>query len=220
MSPRASAQPGAALGPGRPAAVRGSAGRRVPGAAPRGGEAADADRAGRGQTAIDPDRLVVVGEITRPHGVHGAVRVVPVTDFPDHLLRLREVVVVRDGKAWPARVQRARAAGRVVAMKLAGVETPEAARALCGATLRIPQEDVPPLPAGVFYVFQVVGLRVRTPEGRPLGTVADVLRTGSNDVYVVRSAGEDEILLPAVEGVVEAIDPARGEIVARPPEWV
>jgi ribosomal 30S subunit maturation factor RimM len=46
------------------------------------------------------------------------------------------------------------------------------------------------------------------------------LRTGSNDVYVVRSAGGRDTLVPAVEGVIEAIDVAAGEIVARLPEWM
>jgi 16S rRNA processing protein RimM len=76
-----------------------------------------------------------------------------------------------------------------------------------------------PLPPGQFYVFQIVGLRARTAGGEALGEVVDVLRTGSNDVYVVRSSTGTETLLPAVEGVIETIDLAAGEIVVRPPEW-
>ncbi len=192
------------------------------------------------------EELVIVGEITRPHGAHGAVRVAPLTDFPDHLLALSRVFIVqpalhkggqadRGGRsgsrrrpsrfgghrqaARPARVEQAEASGRFVVMKLAGTETPEAAEALRGATLRIPPDEVHPLPPGQFYVFQIVGLRVRTPEGRELGRVADVLRTGSNDVYVVRAAGAPELLLPAVTEVIQTIDVAAGEIVACPPEW-
>ncbi len=128
--------------------------------------------------------------------------------------------MVQGRTARPVRVEHAEAAGRFVLMKLAGIETPQAADALRGATLRIPPDEVHPLPPGQYYVFQIVGLRVRTPEGGALGQVTDVLRTGSNDVYVVRSADGREILLPAVAGVVEEIDVEAGEIVARPPEWV
>ena len=95
--------------------------------------------------------------------------------------------------ARTVRVEHAEPAGRFVAMKLSGVDTPEAAEALRGATLRIPAAAVQPLPPGQFYVFQIVGLRVRTPDGAPLGEVADVLRTGANDVYVVRSSAGREI---------------------------
>ncbi len=168
----------------------------------------------------DPEALIIVGEITRPHGLSGAVRVFPVTDFPDHLLDLTRVVVVQGRAAQPARVERAEAAGRFVVMKLSGVETPEAAEALRGATIRISQDQTHPLPPGQFYVFQIIGLRVRTPDGQALGRVADVLRTGSNDVYVVHSDGGPDTLLPAMDGVVQRIDLEVGEMIVIPPEWM
>jgi len=165
------------------------------------------------------DGLIVVGEVTRPHGVRGALRVFPVTDFPERLLRLREVALVQGGRVRTMAVEAAEPAGRFVVMKLAGVDTPDDAAALRGATIEVPAADAVPLPPGQFYVFQIVGLRARTPGGEVLGEVVDVLRTGSNDVYVVRSASGTETLLPAVEGVIETVDLAAGEIVVRPPEW-
>jgi 16S rRNA processing protein RimM len=170
--------------------------------------------------APDPAALIIVGEITRPHGAHGMVRVLPVTDFPDHLLGLTHVAVVQGEVVRQVQVQRAEAAGRFVVMKLSGVETPEAAEALRGATLRIPPGEARPLPPGQHYVFQIVGLRVSTVDGRVLGRVADVLRTGSNDVYVVRPECGPEVLLPAVEGVVQRIDVEAGEMIVIPPEWM
>jgi 16S rRNA processing protein RimM len=163
--------------------------------------------------------LIIVGEVTRPHGVRGAVRVLPVTDFPDRLLRRRHVVLVHAGRARSMRVEQAAAAGQFVVLKLAGVDTPEAAKDLRGAEVCVPHTEVPPPPPGQFYVFQIVGLRCRTPEGQTVGTVVEVLRTGSNDVYVVRAPDGRKILLPAVQGIVESVDVAAGEIIVRPPEW-
>lgn len=161
----------------------------------------------------------MVGEVTRPHGVRGAVRVLPVTDFPERLLRLKEVALVHGGRVRTVAVEAAEASGRFVVMKLAGVDTPDGAASLRGATIEVPAAEAVPLPPGQFYVFQIVGLRARTPAGDALGEVVDVLRTGSNDVYVVRAPGGAETLYPAVEGVVESIDLEAGEIVVRPPEW-
>jgi len=166
-----------------------------------------------------PGGLIVVGEVTRPHGVQGAVRVLPVTDFPERLLRLRRVAVVQRGRARTVAVEQAEPAGRFVVMKFAGIDTPDDAAALRGATIEIAPAEAVPLPPGQFYLFQIVGLRARTPAGEVLGEVVDVLRTGSNDVYVVRTPGGTETLLPAVEGVIDAIDLAAGEMVVRPPEW-
>ena len=166
-----------------------------------------------------PEDLIILGEVTRAQGARGAVRVFPLTDFPEHLLALEHVVLVSGETARRVRVERAARSGRFVLMKFAGVDTPPAAEALRGATVQIPAADAMPLPPGQFYTFQVVGLAVRTPDGRAIGSVVDVLRTGSNDVYVVRAPGGDEILLPAVDTVVERIDVAAGELIAHPPEW-
>jgi 16S rRNA processing protein RimM len=167
-----------------------------------------------------PEDLIIVGEVSRAHGVEGAVRVVPVTDFPEHLLALGEAVLVHGATARAMRVERAQPLGRFVAMKFSGIDTPEAADRLRGATVQIPVSQTVPLPPGQFYVFQVVGLEVRTPEGGRVGRVIDVLRTGSNDVYVVRPPEGPEILLPAVDTCIQKIDVASGELVARLPEWI
>ena len=164
--------------------------------------------------------LIVIGEVTGAHGMRGAVRVAPVTDFPDHLLTLERVFVVQGRTGRSTRVERAWQAGPHIAMKLAGVETPDEAAALRGATVRIPAAEVHPLPPGRFYIFQIVGLRVRTPEGKTLGLVTEVLQTGSNDVYVVRTPDGKDLLLPATDEVIQTIDVAAGQMVARPPEWL
>jgi 16S rRNA processing protein RimM len=173
----------------------------------------------RARSGEPPADRIVVGEVTRPHGMQGAVRVLPITDFPERLLRLRRVVLAQRGRVRTAAVERAEAAGRFVVMKFAGIDAQAAAAGLRGATIEIAPAEAVPLPAGHFYVFQIVGLRARTPEGGVLGEVVDVLRTGSNDVYVVRAQDGAETLFPAVEGVIEAIDLTAGEVVVRPPEW-
>jgi 16S rRNA processing protein RimM len=167
-----------------------------------------------------PEELIVVGEVSRAHGLQGAVVVVPVTDFPDHLLTLEEAVVVTGGAAEPVRVEDARRLGASVLMKFSGVDTPEGAERLRGATVRIPAAKTVPLPKGEFYVFDIVGLEVRTPEGERVGEVTDVLRTGSNDVYVVRPPHGPEILLPAVDTYICEVDVPGGRLVARLPEWM
>ena len=166
-----------------------------------------------------PEDLIILGEVTRVHGVRGAVRVLPLTDFPEHLLALDHVFLVSSATVRRVAVQQAMRSGRFVVMKFTGIDAPKDAEALRGATIQIPAADALPLPPGQFYTFQVVGLTVRTPEGRDIGRVVEVLRTGSNDVYVVRAPAGEEILLPAVDTVVQRIDVAAGELVARPPEW-
>ncbi|MCH8345607.1 MAG: 16S rRNA processing protein RimM, partial [Chloroflexi bacterium] len=65
------------------------------------------------------------------------------------------------------------------------------------------------LPEGQYYRFQIIGLEVRNATGAILGRVTDILTTGANDVYIVRSE-KREILVPATDDVIKEIDVERG----------
>ena len=158
---------------------------------------------------------VVVGRIARPHGIRGELRMVPDTDFPERLARLSEAVLLKDGQPTPVRVASVRPHGTDVLIKLAGIDSMSTAEVWRGAELAVPRAQAAVLPQGRHYVFEVVGLRVITEAGQEVGTVRDILRTGSNDVYIVQG-GDREYLIPAISSVVLSIEPAAGRIVIRP----
>ena len=62
-----------------------------------------------------------------------------------------------------------------------------------------------PLSEGQFYHHQIIGLQVRTTRGEYIGEITDILTGKSNDNYIVRGA-TGEILIPAIEDVVQSID--------------
>jgi len=152
-------------------------------------------------------RFLVIARILGPVGVNGDVRAQMLTDFPEHFSQLSEVNV--GDNLRPYRIVSAKPEGTTVVLKLAGVDDAEAGRALRNHELHIPIDQAMRLPTDQYYWHQVVGLKVRTDEGRELGEVTDVLRTGSNDVYVV-GRGSNELLIPAIEDVILTIDPDRG----------
>jgi 16S rRNA processing protein RimM len=102
--------------------------------------------------------------------------------------------------------------GAQVILGLAGIEDREAADALRGWLVQVPEDEAWKLPKGQYYWHQIIGLDVVTKDGRRLGTVADILETGANDVYVVKREG-GELLLPAIKDVVKKISPESGEMV-------
>jgi 16S rRNA processing protein RimM len=175
--------------------------------------------------------FVVVGRVVKPHGVRGELRVEPDTDFPERLSALREVTLLKREASMTAAVRSIRPHGNSVLIMLEGIDTIDAASRWRDAAVVVRREGAAPLEAGRHYVFDVLGLRVETEDGRILGTVAEVLRTGSNDVYVVRMPGppgnsrerisgvagtEREVLVPAISTVVLTIDVAGGRIIIRP----
>jgi len=116
------------------------------------------------------------------------------------LLGGRETVIERAGKS-----------GRFLHMSIAGIANREEAVALRGQYLQVPEEELPPLPDGRYYRFQLVGLTVRSVEGRELGQISDVISTPESDVFVISGPGS-EILVPATDEIVRDVNVAEGTV--------
>lgn len=151
---------------------------------------------------------IAIGEVMRPHGVRGEVRVKPLTAHPERFLGLEKVYV--GGVRW--RVRGARLAGGEVILSLEGAETRDQAGALRGQLLEVDPEEVFPLPEGEYYWFQLRGLRVLTADGREAGTVVDVEANPAHDLLVVQRGGR-RFLVPAVRDLVREVDLAGGFLV-------
>jgi 16S rRNA processing protein RimM len=147
-----------------------------------------------------------MGRIAGSYGVQGWLRVQPYSELPDALAAYR-VWRVGGGEYL---LHAARAHSGALLAKLDGIETPEAARALKGATVEIERSALPPPAQGEYYWTDLVGLQVMNTRGARLGTVAEVSSNGAHEV--LRIAGERERLLPWVGSVVKRVDLAAGEI--------
>ncbi len=145
--------------------------------------------------------FAAVGQVLTTRGVHGEIKVLPLTEFPERFNRGRTLWL----GGQPRRVVRSQWVGEVVYLRLGGIATIEEAAPFRGTLLEIREELLAALPAGEYYLHDLVGLAVVTDDGRPLGRLAEVLATGANDVYVVRGEAE-EWLVPALEDVVLAVD--------------
>lgn len=162
-------------------------------------------------------RFLVVGKIVGPSGLKGAVKAEVMTDFPDRF-RLLETVYLGDELA-PHRLLSfdLRKQGQQAILRFEGFASREQAETLHGKLIWIGAEEAMPLEEGLYYVHQVLGLKVETEAGNPLGVLTEVLFPGSNDVYVV-SDGEREILLPVLQDVIRQVDLAGRKMVVRLPE--
>lgn len=162
--------------------------------------------------------LLEIGRIVRCHGLTGRLKVRSYLETPDVLERLTEVLIGRGPRdAVPFPLEGVQPGRGSVILKLGGVGDREAAEKLVRSSVFIPSELMKQLPEGEYYWREIIGLRVLSEEGRPLGRIESVFPTGSNDVYVCRGTG-GEILLPAIGDVVKKIDTESGIMVVRLPE--
>jgi 16S rRNA processing protein RimM len=155
-------------------------------------------------------RYLIIGRVLKPFGVRGELKVEILSDFPERFASLRQVWIGDDAKSFS--VEHARLQGGAAQLKLAGVDTPEDAAQLREQLVYVAVEDAVKLPEGRVYLYQLIGLRVKTTDGKTLGKITDVLDTHANDVYIVHD-GTREILLPAIPDVVKEINLERSEMI-------
>ncbi len=163
--------------------------------------------------SLNPERLAI-GVIVAPHGTHGDVKMQLWTHFPDHIQEIERVFL--GDELRPRRLRHVRLSRGLAIMSLHGVTTREMAEELRGTVIRIDRSQAMPLDEDEFYHFELIGLDVVTESGDRLGSLAEIIETGANDVYVVRDDEGKETLIPALKDVVPEIDLEQHRMVVRP----
>lgn len=151
------------------------------------------------------DKLIV-GEVLKPQGIRGELKIKPFTDDAQVFRAFSRVFV---GET-EYKVLSVRTGGGAVFLGLKGVADRNAAELLRGQQITVLREDAPVPEEGRYYIADLLGCRLVTQEGEALGTLTDV-RQAATDVYTVEMDGK-EVLFPAAEGVVTAVDVEGGVI--------
>ncbi|MBM4139350.1 MAG: 16S rRNA processing protein RimM [Nitrospira sp.] len=149
---------------------------------------------------------VIVGQIGRPFGVKGQVKVRPLSDVPGRFEALTDVrLVAKDGRMLETSVTTVQRAGTELIMRFVGLTTPEEAKIWSGGLVQAPRGTTPALPTGQYYECDLVGLAVQTDQEQPLGVLEEIWEVPGNHVFVVRQ-GSKETLIPAAKEWVTAVD--------------
>lgn len=168
-------------------------------------------------TSTEP-RFLVIGRITRPHGVLGEVCAAPLTDDPTRFEWLERVYLSAD-EDDPApvalEIEQVRWHGALALLKLVGYDDRTRAELLRGQWLMVPVAEAIPLAEGEYFLYQLLNLAARTDDGQDLGRVVNLLETGASTVLVIQG-DLGEILVPNVPAFVTAIDFEAGLITIHP----
>jgi len=146
-------------------------------------------------------QFIPIARVLAPWGIRGEVKVQSMTDFSDRFT-CGETVYLR---GLPVKIESSRLQAKLFILKIATIDSRDKAEAIRGLFLEMPSDWIHPLSEGQYYRFQLMGLKVLSTEGKPLGRVSDIIQTGSNDVYEI-SFDEGKFLIPATDEVVKSID--------------
>ena len=159
-----------------------------------------------------------IGKVVKAHGLKGHLKVSPYGETFATLSAEEKITAnLPDGTSLTLTVTEIRPHGKIFLLMSREVGTAEEAYGLVGAELCVPESRLPPTASGEFYWYQLIGLEVVNTEGQKLGTIEEIIETGSNDVYVVRR-GRKEILVPATVEVVRKVDLHRRSMTVDLPE--
>lgn len=136
--------------------------------------------------------------ISSTHGIRGEVKVYPTTDDPARFRRLKEVLL-DTGSGWMTmKLEQVRFFKQMVIVKFKGYDSINDVEKYRNKGLYVPREQAVPLEEGEYYIADLLGMQVLTEDGGHFGTLRDVMQTGANDVYVIDSLHNGEVLVPAI----------------------
>jgi len=149
---------------------------------------------------------VLIGEITKVHGLHGELKLYPYSGQPENIRRYRRLALLGPNGIGPEffPVTAIRVQGGTAIIRLEGIVDRRQAESCVGRAVLVAREDLPPLDGDEFYWREIEGRTVVCTDGRNLGTVSELFSNGAQDIMVV-SDGREERLIPIVGDIVVAI---------------
>lgn len=153
------------------------------------------------------ERELIIGEVLKPQGIRGEIKIKPFTDTAEDFSAFKRVFL--DGEEY--KILRMRVGDGCVYLSLRGVPDRNAAELLRGKQVVVPREDAPALAEGTYYIADLLGSTVFTENGQRLGILKDI-RQAATDIYTLET-GKKEVMFPAVKGLVLSVDVAAGKIV-------
>ncbi|MGI5874874.1 MAG: ribosome maturation factor RimM [Bacillota bacterium] len=157
---------------------------------------------------------IIVGKILSAHGIRGEVKVKPLSDNPRRFRRGDRLWVEKE-EAYFTVASAREAKDGVLIVRFRETADRDGAEKLKTSLLLVGEEDAAPLPEGTYYHFQLLGLAVRDEDGADLGVLAEIIESGSNDVYRVDCGDGTSFLLPGLKEVVRAVDLENGVMTVR-----
>ena len=142
----------------------------------------------------------------------------PVTDFPERFAPGARFQWHGPGAERELEVISARPHGPRILVRFDGIEDLNAARALAGGDLGVPDEDAVPPPEDFYYHYEVEGWRCEDSSGRLLGTAVGLERTAGGALLLVDTGGSEPVPVPFVSPIVVSIDREARRVVLDPPD--
>ena len=148
---------------------------------------------------------LAIGEILKPQGVRGEVKLRPITNNISRFEALQYAYFEENGAFIKKGLRFVRSDEDSVYVKIEGCDDRNAAESLRGRLIYIDRRNAVKLNDDANFIVDLVGLKGIDDEGGEYGSLTEVMQPGGNDVYVFM-LDKTETLVPALKSVVLKVD--------------
>ncbi|MGB8455359.1 MAG: ribosome maturation factor RimM [Anaerocolumna sp.] len=147
-----------------------------------------------------------VGVISATHGIRGEVKVFPTTDDVNRFKELKKVIMDKGDEYIELEIEGVKFFKQQAILKFKGIDNINEIEKYKGKDLLVTRESAVPLEKDEYFIYDMIGSKVITDEELELGELTEVMSTGANDVYVVKTKEGKEILLPSIKECILDVD--------------
>jgi len=152
------------------------------------------------QENVRVDDLILIGHLSKPHGLSGEVKVKALTDFPSRFRTLKRVYMVsEDGDVREITIEHIAIHNGTIRIKFQEINSVDDVEAIIGKNIAVSRQECVTLPPDQYYLFDLIGVEVVLSHGETIGVVEDVHQFPAQDVLIVRTFQGNEVLIPFVK---------------------
>lgn len=147
-----------------------------------------------------------VGVIANTHGIRGEVKVYPTTDDINRFKKLKKCILDTGKEYIDLNVESVKFFKNMVILKFKEYNNINDIECYKGKDILVSRDNAVKLEKGEYYIADILGAKVILEDGSEFGVLEDVMQTGANDVYVVKTLDNKEVLLPKIDECVKKLD--------------
>ena len=147
-----------------------------------------------------------VGVIANTHGIRGEVKVYPTTDDINRFKKLKKCILDTGKEYIDLNVESVKFFKNMVILKFKAYNNINDIEWYKGKDILVSRDNAVKLEKGEYYIADILGAKVILEDGSEFGVLEDVMQTGANDVYVVKTLDNKEVLLPKIDECVKKLD--------------
>lgn len=146
--------------------------------------------------------LLQVGVISSTHGIRGEVKVFPTTDDVKRFKKLKNVILDTGKQQLSLEIEGVKFFKQFAILKFKGIDNINDVEMYKGMSLLVTRDHAVKLQKDEYFITDMIGMEVYTEDGELFGTLDDVLQTGANDVYEIKTKKHGAVLVPAIKDCI------------------